>query len=188
MTPTLLHTAANAHIAALESVYGQAKSPVRWLVIAHNDLRLVNSLSSALADESAAVIQVSQDTWDFKSQGFIETVEWALKQGEVEKLVLVGSSQAAGGLSRASLAPAKMSAQADTGYGKLLAGMHRHNARVCEAQAVFVEQVRELSQIPTVHRRWRNGDLDVYGLFYRAESGLFFAYDADTDTFRPLCS
>ena len=31
-----------------------------------------------------------------------------------------------------------------------------------------------------------NGELAVYGLFYRAESGLFLAYDAEQDSFRPL--
>ncbi len=92
MTTTLLSTTANAHIAALESVFSQATTPVQWLVIAHNESRLVNSLSSALAGESAAMLQVSQDTWDFKGKELAETIEWALQQGEIKNLVLVGSS------------------------------------------------------------------------------------------------
>ncbi|MCU0959398.1 MAG: hypothetical protein MUF48_04775 [Pirellulaceae bacterium] len=188
MTSTLSRTAVNAHIAALEPVFDQALTPVQWLVIAHNNARVVDSLMSALAGESAAVLEVSQDTWDFHGGELAETIEWALQQGEVAHLVLVGSSQVGGTQIRATRAPAKTVAQADARCDKLLAGIHRLAAQHREVQDRFAEQVQQVSRIPVVHRRWRGGELAVYGLFYRAESGLFLAYDVDTDTYRPLCS
>ncbi len=59
---------------------------------------------------------------------------------------------------------------------------------IARLQERFAGQVEQLSQIPVVHSRWRDGELAVYALFHRAESGLFLAYDTDTDTFRPLWS
>jgi len=41
-------------------------------------------------------------------------------------------------------------------------------------------------KIQVVDDALSNGVLSVYGLFYRAESGLFLTYDADTDEFHPL--
>ncbi len=188
MTTTFSTTTTNPFIAALETVFGEATKPIEWLVIAHNDPRMLRSLSSALTGESAAVVEISQDAWDFEGKHLPETIEWALQQGAIKNLVLVGNSQAGGSESRAALVASEATNGGQDGYAKLLAGVQRNNARNHQAQERFAAHVQQMSQIPVLHNRWSSGELAVCGLFYRAESGLFLAYDADADTFHPLVS
>ena len=185
MTTTFPTTSTNQHIESLETNFAEANTAIEWLVIAHNDSRMVRSLSRALSGQSAAVLEVSQDTWDFDGHELPETIEWALQQVAVKNLVLAGHSQAGGRASRASLAaPDKGAEQAN--HDRLIAGVQRWNAQNRDAQKKFASQVRRMTQIPVVHSRWANGELAVYGLFYRAESGLFLSYDAEQDDFQPL--
>jgi len=185
MIATLRTASTNPHIAELEAVFDEATKPIEWLVIAHNDSRMLKSLFAALNGESAALLEVSQDTWNFGKE-LSETIEWALQQGEIKNLVLVGNSQAGGAESRASLAaPPKVD---ESGYAKLLAGVKQLNAQNRDTQERFASLVQQMSQIPVVHNRWSSDELAIYGLFYRAESGLFLAYDARTDTFSALVS
>jgi hypothetical protein len=172
MTTTLSLLVTNPHVAALERAFGQTSSPVEWLVISHNDFRLERSLSSALAGRSAAVLQVPQETWDFQSRDLIEAVEWALQQAAC----------------RAALTAPTTATGAVSGYRKLLAEMQHETSRIRAVRNRFAMQVQQLSQIPVVHSRWRDGELAVYGLFYRSESGLFLQYDVERDTFHPLVS
>ena len=178
----------NPHISALKAVFAQATRPIQWLVIAHNDPRLVSSLVSAFDGQSAAVLQVSQDTWDFDSKDFKEMIEWALHQGDIRDVVLVGSSQPNGATSRASLVTARPNAPEKGGYARLLARLRQHNAHMSEVQEEFADHVQKLSQLPVVRGCWSLGQLAVSGLFYRAETGLFLHYDAAANTFVPLGS
>lgn len=186
MTTTFASTNRNTYIAALESAFDQSTLPVEWLVIAHNDSRLLNALSKALIGEPAAVLQVAQDTWDCAHQELANAIEWALQRGEVKNLIIAGSSHAAAAVSRASLVPPKSIDEADDSYGKLIVGIHRHNTQSREIEECFARQVEQISQIPSVQSHWQDRRLGVYGLFYRAESGLFFNYDKDTRTFQLL--
>lgn len=188
MSSTLLYKAQNEHIAALESSFEQATAPVQWLVIAHDDSRLMHLLSSALAGQSAVVLHMPQDEWDFRSKSFAETVEWALQQGEIRNLVLVGSSQAGDAARPAVTVPAQKETQCNSGIGKLIAGVHGHVARNREVQSAFAEQVRCLSQVPAVRGRCDDAVLNVCGLLHRPESGVFVVYEPGSDTFHPLCS
>ncbi|MEZ6050774.1 MAG: hypothetical protein R3C02_05180 [Planctomycetaceae bacterium] len=186
MSSMLSNSSTNEHIIAIESAFDRADSPVRWLVITHHDLRLISKLSTALMGQSAAMLQISQDAWDFKRMEFVETVEWALLQGEVENLVLLGTSQAVGSSMRIGLTDSKMGSGYDAGEGKLVTKVMQNIDRTRRALDVFSDHLQNLMQIPVVNSAWRDGELNVYGLFYRAESGSFLRYDADLDGFQPL--
>lgn len=188
MTTTFSTNTTNPHIAALETVFDEAENPIEWLLITHNEPRMIQSLSSALSGEQATMLELSQDTWDFAGNDLAETIEWALQNSEIKNVVLVGHSQTAGSASRASLVVPQQTKQDDSesGYARLLAGIHRNNVQTRSAQEQFAAHVRQMLQIPVLHNRWSSGELAVYGLFYRAEGGLFLAYDADAGTFRPL--
>ena len=186
MIRSLSNALANTHIESLEAVFSESKTAIEWLVIAHNDSRMMRSLSDALSRESAAVLEVSQDTWDFGGDELPEAIEWALRQGKVKNVVLVGHSQAGGSASRASLVASTTKAEIRSGNERLIAGVQLANAHNRDAQARFALLVRQMSQIPVVHSRCANGELATYGLFYRAESGLFLAYNGEQDECRPL--
>lgn len=173
---------ANGLSVVLESMSEQAKSPVRSLVIAHNDARLIHALSSAMADESVAMLEVSQDTWEFDNADFVQPIEWALQREEVETLVVAGSSRVAGPGFRVSLPTPKPKG----GYDKLLAGVRSRSARNRQAQDVFAGQVRQLLQLPIVNEQISCGRLSLYCLLYQFDSGFFLAYDADEDIYRAI--
>ncbi|MCU0877586.1 MAG: hypothetical protein MUF06_07370 [Pirellulaceae bacterium] len=182
-------TSANPYIAALESTFDEATAPIEWLVIAHSDPRILQSLSSMMEGQSAAILEVSQDQWDLVEGELSEAIEWALQRGEVRNLVLVGHSQVGCSASRSYLvsdAPEKSSDRSKDGYSRLLAGVKRVYSHSHHAQVRFAADVQQASQIPLVYRRWSCGELAVHGLFYRAESGVFLAYDPDADSFRAL--
>jgi len=173
----------NLHIAALKRAFAQALQPIQCLAIAHREPRLVKSLSTTLAGHSTAVLEVSQDTWDFNSHEFTETVEWAFRNGDIRMIVLAGSSQSGGAASRASLVAAKPQVRQESGYARLLAGVQRHHARIAEVQEEFAGHIQRLSHLPIVHSRWIRNQLAVCGLFYRAETGVFLRFEAETETF-----
>lgn len=187
MTTTNFSTTTKSpHIEALESVFSKASKPVEWLVIAHNDAQMLRSLSSALTGESAAVLEVSQDNWNFQDKQLPEAIEWTLQRGEIRNLVLVGNSHAGGSECRASMFASEATNGNQFDYAKLIAGVEHDNTRNRDAQKRFAAHVQQMLRIPVVHNHWSNGELQVYGLFYRAENGLFLAYNVDVDAFRPL--
>lgn len=181
MNSMLTDTTTDGHIATLETAFQLAETPVQWLVISHDDQRMINSLASAFKGESAAMLPLSQDMWEFTSRQFTETVEWALQRDEVENLVLAGSSQVAG---RMSDVPSTGSC--DNHDSSIVARVQRHNARSQAMQEAFAKQIQQLSLIPIVHSRWRSGMLGIYGLYFRAECGVFMQYDVKKEAFSPL--
>ncbi len=179
-------TTANPHIAALEVAYDSAPEPPEWLVIAHNDLRSLRSLSSALAGQSALFLEVSQDTWDFEGADLPQAIEWALQQGNLKHLVLAGSSTAGGPRSRVTMLASGADSPGKDSYAKLLAGVKSRAARHCDAQDRFAQHVQHMLKIDSVNDRWSNGELAIHCLHYRADSGVFLAYSSKDNSFHPL--
>jgi carbonic anhydrase len=147
---------------------------------------MLSALRSALAGEAAVFLEVSQDTWDFEGGQLRETVEWALEQTQIRHLMLVGHSQSGGPRSRVSLAAAESRDVTQGGYGRLVAGVQENNARHRAAQDRLAIHVRQMSDIPLVRDRYSDGELALYSLIYRAENGIFLAYDRQEDQFHPL--
>ncbi len=183
---TLSRTQSNPHVHALEQVMAKAERPVEWLVIAHNDARMLAALSSALTGESAAILELSEDTWDFEGKELSETIEWAIEQGDIEHLVLAGHSHASGSQSRASLPAYDTKDGGQDGHNRLLAGAQGRNAQNSDVQAKLAAQMEQMSDIPAVQERCSRDELAVYALLYRADLGVFLAYESDEGRCRPL--
>lgn len=179
-------TATNPHLSALEPALVSAARPVEVLVVAHNDSRMLKAIFRALSRESAAVLEMSQDRWDFGDDQQSEAIEWALRQGNLNQLLLVGSSQAGGTQPRATLVANSENGQAKRGFERLVENVERNHSRIRAAQDRFAEQVRQLSQLPLVREKRANGELKLFGLFYQAESGGFLAYDLESGNYRAL--
>jgi carbonic anhydrase len=186
MTSTISEITCNPHISALETALADAKKTIEFLVIAHNDPEMLSALSSAFAGESAVVLEISQNVWDFEGNQLPEAIEWALEVFDIRHLVLAGHTLAGGPLSRGSLTASATNKSEQDSYGKLIAGARFNNVRNRPAKDRLALQVKQLLELPIVKNRCRNGELSVYGLLYRAESGLFMAYDTNQDTFKPL--
>lgn len=186
MSPVLSKTTPNAYIATLDFVLSEATHPIECLVVAHNDPKMLAALRTALANEGAVILEVSQDIWDLDGKQLSEAVEWMLEKTDLKQLVLVGHSLAGGPQSRASLAASASKNGGEDGYKKLLNGVYLNNTRNHAAQERLAMQVQRMSRIPCVASRYTAGELSVHGLLYRVESGVFLAYDTNHDEFRPL--
>ncbi|TWT78358.1 Carbonic anhydrase [Posidoniimonas polymericola] len=182
MSVTTLPIPQNPHAAALEAAIAESARPIECLVVAHNDPKMLSDLTAALDGEAAVVLEASQDVWDFDGEHLPTAIAWAVEQTGLHQVVLVGHTLAGGRQSRASLAAA---ASRDS-YQTLLSGVQQSNTRILAAQERFALQVQQLLQVPQVANRCSSRELSVHGLLYRAESGVFLAYDAGRDTFRPL--
>ena len=176
----------NPHIAALEPAIGQATDPVELLAIAHNEPRLLRAVCRALSEESAAVLEISQDRWDFDDPQQQQAIEWALQQGQVKQLLLVGSSQSGGAQSKASVISQQNSGQEKRGFDSILENVERGNSQVAAAQQRFAELLHGLAENPVVQDQMRTGALTLVGLFYHSASGTFAAYDLESKKFRAL--
>ncbi|MFK8111908.1 MAG: carbonic anhydrase [Rubripirellula sp.] len=181
-------TTINKHIESLETAFAESAATVDWLVIAHSDALMLRCLASALSGESAAVLALPQPVWEFDGGEFTGAIEWAIQQGNIKNLLLVGHSQAGGTTSRVSIVSSDAKQTPQNDYGKLLASVGKKNEENQIARSEFASQVQEFCQIPGVRQQQADGELTVHGLFYCAESGLFLAYEAETGKYRALMS
>lgn len=187
MSMTLTYQTSNCYLNALQKVIDEVTNPIECLVIADRDPQLIRSLSASLDDEKTAFLNVAQEYWDFSDQEFADAIEWILQQGTITNVVLAGTSQMVRDKITA-LSTRSDSLKAEVGYNKLLAGVERQNIRNREAASWFVSQVQELLRVPAIYKYWSEKQLQVHGLFYRVESGLFLAYNLETHELRPLIS
>ena len=181
---SILKTApANPFIASLEPVFDDADTPLKWLVLSHDDETVMRSLSDALGGESVAVLKLAGNDWDFQSRDLAEAMEWAFDHSDIENLVLVGCSQPDSADDESSLSTMQQYRSASN-YDRLLAGVQQTGARNRELQMQFVSQVQQLASMKLV--RQKGSSLSVSGLFYRKEDGVLLVYETTRDCFQPL--
>ena len=193
MNNTLSATPANPYMASLEEAIQRADSPVRVIVLADknsdgNDCGSAPSLSEAisetLADTSVAVLEVPRDKWNLQDKNLVEAIDWAFERGTIQKIVLAGSSKNHDSTGDGSSLPELEEIKTGAMFQRLLAGVQQTGKQIREAQQDFASQVQQLTKQNFV----RNDEsaVDVSGLFYREEDGLFLSYDPQQSCFRPL--
>lgn len=180
-----LSASSNPHINTLEQLLATSYRLPEWLIITHDDLRMVRSLSAAVDGKGAAMLRIPQESWDFRLLG--EAIQWAMAHGTITDIVLAAHSQA---YSTAELPPSMGAGMEPAafrdGYERLIDGVQRHQLEMVAAASRFSLQMRQLSEIPAVADRVASSDLTLHGLMYRADSGLFLAYCAEQQKLSPL--
>ena len=170
----------------------QGQYPVDWLVIAHNDLPLLQRLADALADTSAVLLPLSQAAWNKEEETLPDIVEWAVHEAGVNSIVLVAHSQAAAHPTRAAIAS----------EGDRDATSHRHTKRtrstplfrrvahgqdhLQRVKQQLAEQVIRLTENEQMSQQYSESTPSVHGLLYLAESDSFLVFEAKTREFRRL--
>jgi len=181
---------ANPLIDAIRQATEESSSGVEWLVIVHDDDRLIRSLASAMSEVSFCVIEVPQTEWSFQDSEMIEAIEWAIQHSSIKHLVLVGHSLAYANADQAASLdtqyPKDAGEVADRGYSRLRDGVTRTTAFTRKSKARFADQFERLSAIPLVREHILEDGLIVYGLFFMAESAAFLAYDVEQKDYVPL--
>lgn len=190
MSTTMPLSGIPAQIESLQVVIEQVNEPLDWLVVAHNDPRMLKSLSRAMHGKSAAILEVSQDTWDFSAGPLSDTIRWSLEQGRVRNILIVGHSMASGSSCRISLvgetAGKADNATVSDSYARLLEGVQRNNERNRTAQTNFASHVLRVMRLVETTPLQSSENGAVCGLFYRADCDLFLKYNPDSNEFQTL--
>ncbi len=181
MISTVLESqSANAYIDELrERLSHQDQDVFNWLVIAHDDRNMIRRVSNALEDAPAAILRISQSTWDFGERSLVELIEWAVREARVKTIVLLGHSL--GGV------PADLVSYPPTQHAnRLLGNVIQAQQRLADAKDHLAENITDLREIPIVAEALSRKTLETHGLFYIAESGAFVRYDVQAKTFVPM--
>lgn len=185
--PSLKHfdTESNPHICTLQNLLDGKYSAIDWLVICHDDLRIVQALSMALAGKQAAMLRVPQEDWDLEQM--TELFQWALDRYPIRNLVIAGCAQAKLLRSATELTLDSISGVEEVdGYDRLVAGVMRYRHSLREAQCGFADWVERLMRDEEINGRFVTGAISMHPLLYRADGGLFLAYDFDEGSFAPV--
>lgn len=181
------------YLASLQSLFEDKPPTLQWLVIAHNDPALIRRLSEVVDDESAAMLQIPQSSWDLEAEDLPVAVKWSIDVARVERLLLVGHSQAAPQGESASwigddLATVEPADSLQSSYQRLLGGANQVQHAIQQSKDHFAAQVSHLCEIEEVQRALVEGRLKLHTLFYVSQGGTFLLFDLVTQTFRPLNS
>ena len=135
-----------------------------------------------LAGQAAGFLRLPQEDWDFSDAQFQEVLRSGLSNGAT-KVVLAGHSQA---VLPQTVSQTGDSVAEDAGENRLVAGAQRAVAQSKSAETDFARRFQAFRRLPEVKSRLETGNLLAYGLFYRAESGLFLICDPAEGQFHPL--
>ena len=185
---TLDSNSVNLHLHELARLMQQQQpDSFKCLIITDNDAALTRRLTAAFG-ESVAMLQIAQRDWDFESPLLSGTIAQAVEEGDFDQLVLVANSRGAPVDAQSKVREGEIPGGAASHgmHSRLLLGVRRQQQLLQAAKARFIEQYRQLSEIPAVGRYIASRRLHLHGLFYIGESGLFLHYDRETETLRPL--
>lgn len=162
----------------LEQQIGEATTPIECLVVAHNNPVLVNRLEDAFGDERTLLLEVAQGQWDLEGGELKDAISWAVQNGGIKYLIVVGDSSASLRNHRQPVTdmrnPIELALAAST----------------CREAALeaFQHEVNQLCQADEVSKLLSAGDLEITALFYREEAGVFSLYDEKTNSLQLLSS
>ncbi len=181
------------YLASLQSLFEDRQPTLQWLVIAHNDPALVRRLSEVVDNESAAMLQIPQSSWDLDRGDLPVAVKWSIDVARAERLLLVGHSQAAPQPESASwigdeLVAVEPADSLQSSYQRLLGGANQVQHEIQQSKDHFAAQVAHLCEIEEVQRALAEGRLQLHALFYVSQGGTFLLFDLVTQTFKPLNS
>ena len=147
-----------------------------WLVVAHDDIKLLRKLGEIVPGDESITMKVAQSDWQCEEDSLPEAILWALQEGGMKTLLMIGHSAGCPGANQGSKS-AQSSVSPDACYTKLMTGAKRVQERTSASKKHFAEQLEQLCQVKPIHDAIVAGDLKLHGLFYVAQSGTFLKYD-----------
>jgi carbonic anhydrase len=110
-------------------------------------------------------------------------VNYAVEHLGVREIVVCGHSMCSGISAGQYQTPHR---EPSTGMEQLLEQVRHRTARNDEARKHLIRQLDALTMYPSVKHAIGLGELQIHGLFYLAESGIFTRYEEPVDQFVPL--
>ncbi len=173
----------NRHVQRLKQAVSQSDKTPTWAVFADDNPVMLRQLTAALDKESAVILPVPQSLWDAADHLLEDAVVWSVEEAAVNTLVIVGNSTACIAQHEPVLAgTTALEEQQDC----LLSRVRSFEQKQSQAEKYFSHQVQSLLALPQVSTRLAHGKLTIHCLYYRAESGVFAAYNPVSGAFRAL--
>jgi predicted esterase YcpF (UPF0227 family) len=185
------YISANSHIDNLKNQLALTNtSQLDYLILAHPDQSMISQLQKVYQAQNVAIIGMAQNYWQMDSESMSELVQWVLSETSAKGILLVGHSQ--GGTPAETVqvcTSGQISLANHQPSNRISSFMDRvKNVQSCckKNEEHFVAELNSLKdQVSVQGGRVTNPEL-VQGLFYRAESGLFCAYDPEACQFEAL--
>lgn len=159
-----------------------------WLVIAHHDTLLLDRLQETIDEYNLAVLAIPQSYWSFEEAGSEDLIQFAIEQLGVKGILLVGHSL--GGIpednvkvdavSESPNSPNRIRKAMATSF---MDRMRSAKRRIDLNERHVREQLAQVTSRPEVESRRNQGKLEVLGLLYRSESGLFYTCNEQSGMF-----
>lgn len=173
----------NLHVRKLKQLVEQSERHISCAIFADDDPALLRQLREAFSKESGAIIPAPQVLWGAGEYALQEAAVWSVEEAAVNCLVLVGNSAAGDAASEPTLT--EQTGVDETEQGPLASARTAATKRRL-AEEHFSQHVQALLNSPEIRAPLAKGKLTLYCLFYRAESGMFSAYDPASGSFRAL--
>ena len=170
----------NLYMQRMKEVCSQADVPISWAVFADDDPVMLRRLAGALQREAAVILPIPQYLWAAGDDLIKESILWISGERGIGDLVLVGNSAA--GISVSEPFVAGQPARREN-TEELITRVHRVQRLRAQIEENFAKQVSSLLATPEIVRAVARGTLRMHALYYRAESGVFAAYDPQTSSF-----
>lgn len=165
---------------------------VDWLVLSHNDTQMLAQLEEAFPDSVLAVLTLPPNRLQPVDDRLIELVEWAIAELGIKGVMLVGHSQQEmfeeqvkllGGEARRM---SHRDVESLASYPSFLDRLKAAQQQTAMMQDYVATLIDNLSQITLKQGHQLCTQIRLRGLFYRAESGIFYAYDQQRRSFTAL--
>ena len=181
----------------IERLQEQLRRPrqtaIEWLVIAHDDSRMLDQLRSALGGAGMAVVALPQSLWGCECESIKSIADWAISELNLKGILLVGHSQSGicentvqvvtGGETE----PASTTSPVNR-VSSLFSRVQQAQSRIASCERHFRRHLEQLIQMAGGPSNTSAPEVELRGLFYRAESGVFCSCDVVSGSFRPLVS
>lgn len=149
---------------------------VDFLVVAHNDPVMIERLGRSFPDATLAVLAIPQSCWAMDDDTEHEVLQWAAEELKVKAIWLVGHSNGGTPADHVQVIFPRAEQESKLELVKrqsLFDRVQKCRTRVSCGESHFREQLEFVAQHSQLQSRLTRGDLELQGLFYRADSGTF---------------
>ncbi len=176
-------SSANTYADRILNLPEEQRQASSWLIIAHDDTRMIQKIQDAMVGEQAILLQVPQSHWKRDRELLTQAIRETLQSSAVTQVAVVGHSQASAAACQSKVVGSKSVAEtaADKSYQRLMNSLQNAQAQRELAKAEVAEQFQHVSSAGDRLDLDRN--IEWHAFFYMAESGLFLRFDPQVGRF-----
>jgi carbonic anhydrase len=163
---------------------------IDYLIIAHDDPRMLQRLCEAMGDKTVAVVTIPQTCWAMDGEAVEELLHCAVTDVRVSRILVVGHSNGGTPAEQVRILPHTATQRDEMSIQErnlsLAECLRQYEASLNCCEEHFIGQLSHVSQYAFTKEKIETGELALDGLFYRCEAGVFCVYNRDRQQFQAL--